>query len=288
MKILSGKAPAAAMKNGIKDQISESGDHPYLVIMKVGHDPASDVYVRNKLKACQEVGITCSVWQFDEDISQSDLIEKIHCANQDMSISGIMVQLPLPKHMIEQDVISAISPAKDVDGLHPKNVGLLACGCESSGYIPCTPLGIMFMLFYYGIPLYGKHVVIVGRSNIVGKPLAMLMLAQNATVTICHSKTENLKQICRQADILVTAIGKPKFFTEEYVGNNAVVIDVGINRDENGKLCGDVDADSVKDVVSALSPVPGGVGLMTVASLMFNCTMTQETKWKERFTYLEE
>ena len=270
MLILSGKEPSAALKANIRQSLSETGITPSLVIMKVGHDPASDVYVRNKVKACDEVGIHCEVREFDEHIQNLALINEIERVNKDQSVHGIMVQLPLPAHLNDLDVLSAIDPKKDVDGLHPLNAGHVfkSDGC---GYIPCTPLGILTLLCHYQINVAGKHVVIVGRSDIVGKPLAALMLAHDATVTVCHSKTKNLAKICRQADILVTAIGKPKFFTKEYVGRNAVVVDVGINRDENGKLCGDVDLDSIQDIAVAATPVPGGVGLMTVASLMYNC-----------------
>ena len=251
---------AALVKQGIT---------PCLAVILVGENPASKVYVKNKQKACEEVGIRSVTIEKEETLSQTDLLELIAGLNQDDSIHGILVQLPLPEHIDEAKVIEAVSPQKDVDCFHPVNVGHLYTGGE--GFLPCTPAGIITLLKKSGIQIAGKQCVVIGRSNIVGKPVAMLLMAENGTVTICHSKTKNLKDICLSADILVVATGRRNTVTREMVKPGAVVIDVGMNRDESGKLCGDVDFLGVCEVAGAITPVPGGVGPMTIAMLMKNC-----------------
>ena len=271
MKLLSGKEVAAQVKDGLRDIVNikkEEGKSFKLCVIQVGDDPASSVYVRNKEKACEYIGIESKVFKLDESADYYDVMALIHILNHDISVNGILVQLPLPKHLDENEILSLIDPAKDVDGFHQNNVGNLFLGNDT--IVSCTPQGIMDILRHYDIDVAGKECVVVGRSNIVGKPMAMLLLKENGTVTICHSKTKNLKEICKRADILVCAIGKPKFFNEDYVKDGAVVIDVGIHRMDNGKLCGDVDFDAVKDIVDAITPVPNGVGQTTVSSLMYN------------------
>lgn len=271
-KIIDGKAVSAEVRAEIKAEtekfISESGITPGLAVIIVGNNPASQVYVRNKKRACGEVGFFSSVIEMPEETTESELLDKIAELNSDEKIHGILVQLPLPKHISEEKIILAIDPKKDVDAFHPYNVGRIVTG--DYDLAPCTPSGVMELLRRYGISVRGKECVIAGRSNIVGKPMALLMLAADATVTVCHSKTANLADVCRRADILITAIGKPKFFGADYVKDGAVVIDVGINRTEDGKLCGDVDFDAVLDKVSAITPVPGGVGPMTITMLLRN------------------
>lgn len=271
--IIDGKKIASDIKNELKEKIAElkikNNKEVTLCVIQVGADPASSIYVRNKKKVCEEIGIRSLSYELPEETSQEELIKLIQDLNQRPDVSGILVQLPLPKHIDENIIIQNISPEKDVDGFNPINVGKLSIG--QKGPVPCTPAGIIQMLKRYNIPIEGKECVIVGRSNIVGKPMAMLMLRENATVTVCHSKTRNLADITRRADILIVAMGKPKFITREYVKEGAVVIDVGINRNENNKVCGDVDFDDVIDKVSAITPVPGGVGPMTIAMLMHNC-----------------
>ena len=271
-KIIDGKAVSAEVRAEIKAEtekfISESGITPGLAVIIVGSNPASQVYVRNKKRACGEVGFFSSVIEMPEETTESELLDKIAELNSDEKIHGILVQLPLPKHISEEKIILAIAPKKDVDAFHPYNVGRIVTG--DYDLAPCTPSGVMELLRRYGISVRGKECVIAGRSNIVGKPMALLMLAADATVTVCHSKTANLAEVCRRADILITAIGKPKFFGADYVKDGAVVIDVGINRTEDGKLCGDVDFDAVLDKVSAITPVPGGVGPMTITMLLRN------------------
>ena len=235
----------------------------------VGDDPASAVYVRNKQKACEEVGILSVTHHLDAETTEAALIKLVQDLNNDQNITGILVQLPLPSHIDEKKVLLAIDPDKDVDGFHPMNVGRLCSG--EDGYVSCTPAGVIALLKRYGIDAAGKECVIIGRSNIVGKPMIQLMLQENATVTVCHSKTKDLASVCARADILIAAIGKPKFVTADFVKDGAVVIDVGINRDENGKLCGDVDFETVKEKASFITPVPGGVGPMTIAMLLENC-----------------
>ena len=271
MQLLNGKIIADKVKDDLRDVVAKKkseGMSFKLCVIMVGDDPASSMYVKNKEKACEYIGIESETIKLPENVSQKEILNIIGYLNQDDSTNGILVQLPLPKHLDEQLILSAIKPTKDVDGFHPENVGNLFLGNDT--LVSCTPQGIMNILRYYDIDIAGKECVVVGRSNIVGKPMAMLLLEANGTVTVCHSKTENLKEICKRADILVCAIGKPKFFNEEYVKDGAVVIDVGIHRMDNGKLCGDVDFDSVKDIVSAITPVPNGVGATTVSSLMNN------------------
>ena len=283
MQLLNGKVIADKVKDDLQDIVTKmkgEGQTFNLCVIQVGDDPASSVYVRNKERACEYIGIESEVIKLTETVNQDDVISIIHGLNNDDSVNGILVQLPLPKHINEQFILSNIDPIKDVDGFHPENVGNLFLGNDT--IVSCTPKGIIGILNYYGIDITGKECVVVGRSNIVGKPMAMLLLRANGTVTVCHSKTENLKEVCKRADILVCAIGKPKFFNEDYVKNGAVVIDVGIHRMDNGKLCGDVDFDAVKDIVSAITPVPNGVGAMTVAMLMDNlvqAAMKQQGEW---------
>lgn len=249
--------------------MKEEGQSVCLAVIQVGNDPASTVYVGNKKKACAYIGIESRAFSLPEETREEELLALINQLNHDDSVNGILVQLPIPAHMDEKKVINAIAPEKDVDGFHPQNVGALSIG--EPGFVSCTPAGIIQLLKRSGVEIEGKECVVVGRSNIVGKPMALLLLRENGTVTICHSHTRDLKEICRRADILVAAIGKPKFFDDTYVKDGAVVIDVGIHRNEQNKLCGDVDAEKVMDKVSAITPVPGGVGPMTIAMLMHNC-----------------
>ena len=270
--IIDGKAVSAAIKDEIKNEVAslkEKGKEVCLAVIQVGNNPASTVYVGNKKKACAYVGIKSLAYELPEETTQEELLALIDKLNNDKEVNGILVQLPLPKHIDEDTVTERIAPIKDVDGFHPVNVGNLSIG--KKGFISCTPYGIIKLLERNNIETEGKHCVIIGRSNIVGKPMSMLMLRKNSTVTIVHSKTKNIKELTKQADILIVAIGKPKFVDGSFVKDGAVVIDVGINRDENNKLCGDVDYDSVIDKVSAITPVPGGVGPMTIAMLMNNC-----------------
>lgn len=276
-KIIDGKSISSFVKDKIREEVSYLKANSItvgLAVIIVGEDKASQLYVANKRKACENLGIMSETHYLPENTSQKELLELIDNLNKDKKINGILVQLPLPAHLDEKAVINAILPEKDVDAFHPVNVGKSMQG--DYDFVPCTPAGIMEMLKYEDIDLTGKHCVIIGRSNIVGKPMAMLMLHKNATVTICHSKTENLKDICKQADILVVAIGKPNFVNSDYVKPGAVVIDVGINR-VDGKFCGDVDFDDVEPITSAITPVPGGVGPMTIAMLMKN-TLTAALK----------
>lgn len=271
-KIIDGKHISQEIKDELKQEVAvlkASGRECALAVIQVGNDPASSVYVRNKKKACEYIGIRSLSYELDENTSEDELLALIDKLNADPSVHGILCQLPLPKHMDEDKVIKRISPEKDVDGFHPQNVGALVIGQQ--GFVSCTPAGIIQLLKHSNIQMEGKHCVVIGRSNIVGKPMALLMLRENATVTICHSRTRNLKELCKEADILIVAIGKPQFITADYVKEGAVVIDVGIHRDENNKLCGDVKYDEVEPVASAITPVPGGVGPMTIAMLMHNC-----------------
>ena len=277
--IISGKDISQEIKDELRDEVKElkeQGKHIALAVVQVGNDPASTIYVGNKKKACEYIGIESVAYQLDAETSQEELLNLIKELNETEKINGILVQLPLPKHISEDAVIRAIDPKKDVDGFHPMTVGLMNIGQKS--FLPCTPAGIIQLLKRSNISIEGKECVIVGRSNIVGKPLAALMLREDATVTVCHSKTRNLKEVCKRADILIAAIGKPKFFNHEYVRKGAVVIDVGIHRNENGKLCGDVDYDDVLPYVLAITPVPGGVGPMTIAMLMNNCVESARMK----------
>ena len=273
--ILSGKPVADTIEIRTRhsvEKIDDAGGSVTLVVIQVGNDQASNTYIRNKSKSCKRCGINTLTEKFDDDITQEELIECIHRLNERKEVTGILVQLPLPKHIDKDAVLQEILPSKDVDGFTYLNSGkLYTTGRESDSMRPCTAAGVIDMLDYYGVEIDGKNCVVVGRSNIVGKPTASLLLDRNGTVTICHSKTKDLKDVCKRADILICAVGKPKFFTVEYIKEGAVVIDVGINRDDNGKLCGDVDFDGVVDVAGAITPVPGGCGKMTVAELMSNC-----------------
>ena len=270
--IIDGKQISKDIKEELKAEVASlaaQGRKCCLAVIQVGNDPASSVYVGNKKKACAYVGIESLVYELPEETTEEELLTIIDKLNKDANVHGILCQLPLPKHINEDHVIKAISPKKDVDGFHPQNVGALVIG--EKGFVSCTPAGIIQLLKRSNIEMDGKHCVVVGRSNIVGKPMSLLMLRENATVTICHSHTKNLKEICKEADILIVAIGKPQFIDKEYVKDGAVVIDVGIHRDENNKLCGDVKYDEVEPVASYITPVPGGVGPMTIAMLMHNC-----------------
>lgn len=270
--IIDGKRISAEIKEECKERIAkykEAGISISLAVIQVGNDPASSVYVGNKKKACAFVGMESLSYELPEETSEEELLNLIGELNDRQDVNGILVQLPLPKHMNEEKILMAISPNKDVDGFHPMNVGALCIG--KKGFISCTPAGIIELLKRSNIQIAGKECVVIGRSNIVGKPMGILLLRENGTVTIAHSKTTDLKAICKRADILVVAIGKPKFITSEYVKEGATVIDVGIHRNENNKLCGDVDFDDVKEHCSAITPVPGGVGPMTIAMLMKNC-----------------
>lgn len=271
-QIIDGKKISLDIKNELKQQVielKEKNVEVTLVVIQVGTDPASIVYVNNKKKACEYIGIRSLSYELKESTSQEELLSLIDELNHRDDVNGILVQLPLPNHIDEDTVIQAISPKKDVDGFHPMSVGALNIG--QPGFVSCTPAGVIELLKRYHIEISGKECVVLGRSNIVGKPMAALLLQENGTVTICHSKTKDLKEVTKRADILVVAIGKPKFITSDYVKEGAVVIDVGIHRDEANKLCGDVDFDDVVNHVSAITPVPGGVGPMTIAMLMNNC-----------------
>ena len=274
-KLIDGKRISAEIKDELKREVAEwkeKGKEAALAVIQVGNDPASSVYVRNKKRACEYIGIGSLNYELAEETTEAELLDLIAELNAKKEVSGILVQLPLPKHMDEDKVIRAIDPAKDVDGFHPQNVGALVIG--QKGFVSCTPAGIIELLKRNDIEIDGKHCVVVGRSNIVGKPMALLMLRENATVTVTHSHTANLKEICKQADILIVAMGKNQFITADYVKEGAVVIDVGIHRDENNKLSGDVKFDEVEPLASAITPVPGGVGPMTIAMLMNNCVET--------------
>lgn len=280
--ILDGKAVSAAVKQEVKTEVEalkQKGISVGLAVIIVGDNPASRTYVNNKKKACAEAGIVSEEYALPESTTQAELLDLIDTLNKKDSIHGILCQLPLPKHLDEKAVIAAINPEKDVDAFHAVNVGHIMIGDYS--FLPCTPAGIMEMLKYYNIPVAGKECVVIGRSNIVGKPMAMLLLQQNGTVTVCHSKTVRLAAVTARADILVAAVGIPKFVTADMVKDGAVVIDVGMDRDENGKLCGDVDFDAVAPKASYITPVPGGVGPMTIATLLKN-TVTAARKVCEK------
>ena len=271
-QIIDGKKISQEIKDELREQVAklkEQGTNVSLAVIQVGNDPASSVYVRNKKLACEYIGIQSLSYELPEETSEEELVGLVQKLNEDPSVNGILVQLPVPEHINADKIIQTISPDKDVDGFHPQNVGKLVIG--ERGFVSCTPAGIIQLLKRSGIEIAGKHCVVIGRSNIVGKPMALLMLRENATVTVAHSKTHNLKEICQNADILIVAIGKPQFITADYVKDGAVVIDVGIHRDENNKLCGDVKYDEVAPKASAITPVPGGVGPMTIAMLMHNC-----------------
>ncbi len=271
-KIIDGKAISQQIKDELKEEVARKkaeGKSATLAVIQVGNDPASSVYVNNKKKACAYIGIESASYELPEETSEEELLSLIDKLNNDAAITGILVQLPVPKHIDEDKIIRRISPDKDVDGFHPMSVGALCIG--EKGFVSCTPAGVIKLLQYSGISIEGKECVVVGRSNIVGKPMSLLLLRENGTVTVCHSRTANLKEVCKRADILVVAVGKPKMIDADYVKDGAVVIDVGIHRMDNGKLCGDVDYDSVESKCSAITPVPGGVGPMTIAMLMYNC-----------------
>ena len=270
--LIDGKKISTEIKEELKEQVKkykEQGKEITLAVIQVGNDPASSVYVRNKKKACEYIGINSLAYELEESTTEEELLKLIGELNGRNDVNGILVQLPLPAHINEDKIIEAIDSKKDVDGFHPMSVGALSIGRK--GFVSCTPAGIIQLLKRSNIDISGKECVVVGRSNIVGKPMAMLLLRENGTVTVAHSKTKNLKEVTKRADILVAAVGKPKFITADYVKEGAVVIDVGIHRNEDNKLCGDVDFDSVVDKVSAITPVPGGVGPMTIAMLMYNC-----------------
>ena len=276
-KIIDGKQISLDIKNELKEKVAkykEQGIEITLAVVKVGNDPASAVYVRNKEKACEYVGINSKTLALPEETTEEELLNVVKKLNEDKNVNGILVQLPLPKHIDESKVLLTIDSTKDVDGFHPVNVGKMVIGEDT--FLPCTPAGIIEMIKRTDIDIEGKECVVIGRSNIVGKPMAMLMLKENATVTIAHSRTKELKEVTKRADIIVAAIGKAKFVTADYVKEGAVVIDVGMDRDENGKLCGDVDFESVSKVASAITPVPGGVGPMTVTMLLVNCLRSVE------------
>ena len=270
-QILNGKELSIKIKEDLRKEteaLKEKGINSGLAVIIVGDDPASRVYVNNKKKACEECGFYSEEYALPKETTEEELLKLIDTLNNKKEINGILVQLPLPKGIDSEKVLLSILPEKDVDAFHPQNVGKIMTG--DYDFLPCTPAGIMEMLKYENIEVEGKTCVVIGRSNIVGKPMSMLLLHKNGTVTICHSKTKNLKEVCRSADILVAAVGRPNFVTEDMVKDGAVVIDVGINRLESGKLCGDVDFENVKEKASYITPVPGGVGPMTIATLMQN------------------
>lgn len=267
-KIIDGKAISAAVKEQVRAEIERDKIKAGLAVVIVGDDPASRVYVNNKKKACELCGIQSFEYALPAETEQNQLLELIDTLNADKNVNGILVQLPLPDHFDEKAVIERISPLKDVDAFHESNVGKIMIG--NYAFLPCTPAGCMELIHSTGVDVAGKECVVIGRSNIVGKPMAMLLLHENGTVTVCHSKTKNLAEVCRRADILVAAVGRPNFVTADMVKDGAVVIDVGINRLENGKLCGDVKFDEVSEKAAYITPVPGGVGPMTIAMLMKN------------------
>ena len=266
---IDGKEISQMVKDELKERVKKEKIEATLAVIQVGSDPASTVYVGNKKKACEYIGIHSLAFELPEETKEEELLDLVRELNDREDVDGILVQLPLPTHMDEDKVIQTISPKKDVDGFHPQSVGALSIG--QPGFVSCTPAGVIQLLKRSGVEIEGKECVIVGRSNIVGKPMALLMLRENATVTVCHSRTKDLKEVPRRADILIVAIGKPRFITKEYVKEGAVVIDVGIHRGADNKLCGDVDFEEVEPVASAITPVPGGVGPMTIAMLMNNC-----------------
>lgn len=278
-QIINGKEISQQIKDELKAEVTrlaEMGRHACLAVVQVGNDPASSVYVNNKKKACAYIGIESESYELPEVTTEEELTALVEKLNSDHRVNGILVQLPLPAHIDEDKIIRTISPDKDVDGFHPVSVGRLWIG--EKGFLSCTPAGIIQLLKRSGITIEGKECVIIGRSNIVGKPMAALLLRENGTVTVTHSRTKELKEVTRRADILIVAIGKKQFITREYVKDGAVVIDVGMHRDENNKLCGDVDYEDVAPVTSAITPVPGGVGPMTIAMLMDNCVETMRIR----------
>lgn len=278
-QIIDGKRISQEIKDELKEEVAALKAHGIegsLAVVQVGEDPASSVYVRNKKKACEYIGIHSLSYELPEETTEEELLDLIASLNENDAVNGILVQLPVPKHIDADKIIRAISPEKDVDGFHPMNVGRLVIG--EKGFVSCTPAGIIQLLKRSGIEIAGKNCVIIGRSNIVGKPMALLMLQENATVTVAHSKTTDLKAVCKTADILIVAIGKKQFITADYIKEGAVVIDVGIHRGEDKKLFGDVCYEEVEPVASAITPVPGGVGPMTIAMLMSNCVESIHNK----------
>ncbi len=270
-EIISGKELAAKKRSEMKievENLTKAGKRPGLAVILIGNDPASRSYVKAKEKACKEIGINSVLKEMKEETTEEELLTEIDKLNKDLTIHGILVQLPLPKQISEQAVIEKIDPAKDVDGFHPINVGKMMIGEET--FLPCTPFGIVEMIKSKGIEIEGRHIVVIGRSNIVGKPVGQLLLNEHATVTYCHSRTKNMKEITKQADILIVAVGKANFIGKEFIKEGACVIDVGVNRLETGKLCGDVIFDEAKEVASYITPVPGGVGPMTITMLLHN------------------
>lgn len=281
-ELISGKQLAQTKRQEIKtqcEQLKENGIVPGLAVILVGDHQASRTYVRSKQKACKEAGIQSILKELPETVTEAELLARIDRLNEDADIDGILVQLPLPDHIDEEKVINRIAPEKDVDGFHPVNIGKMMTGQEA--FLPCTPAGIVEMVKSKGIDISGKHVVVVGRSNIVGKPVGQLFLNQHATVTYCHSRTKNMKEMTRLADILIVAVGNAKFIGADDVKKGSVVIDVGMNRDENNKLCGDVDFDEVKETASLITPVPGGVGPMTIAMLLHNTVKSANARKSE-------
>ena len=273
-QIIDGKRISQEIKDELKERmeaLKARGESRCLAVIQVGSDPASSVYVGNKKKACAYVGVDSLSYELPENTAQEELLSLIGDLNGNSRVSGILVQLPLPHHIDEEKILLAIDPRKDVDGFHPVNVGNLSIG--RPGFVSCTPAGVIQLLKRSGIEIAGKECVVLGRSNIVGKPMAMLLLQENGTVTVCHSRTKNLKEMAKRADILVAAVGRPRFVNHDFVKEGAVVIDVGIHRNEDNRLCGDVDFDSVAPLTSAITPVPGGVGPMTIAMLMSNCVL---------------
>ena len=273
-QIIDGKQISKELKDELKEKVTAyraQGIEITLAVIQVGNDKASSVYVGNKKKACEYIGIHSLSYELEEHTTEDELLDLIRRLNGDDKVNGILVQLPLPKHINEDKVIETIDAKKDVDGFHPMSVGALSIG--KKGFISCTPYGIIELLKRSGTDIEGKECVVIGRSNIVGKPMAMLLLQENGTVTVCHSRTKNLKEIAKRADILVAAVGRPRFVNHDFVKEGAVVIDVGIHRNEDNRLCGDVDFDSVAPLTSAITPVPGGVGPMTIAMLMSNCVL---------------
>lgn len=271
--IIDGKKISQDIKDELKKEVEELNQKnifPGLAVVLVGNDPASKVYVNNKKKACEYIGIKSFSYELPEETTEEELLNLIDVLNKTKEVNGILVQLPLPKHIDENKVLLSIDPIKDVDCFHPYNVGLVSIG-KTDGFLPCTPAGIVELIKRTNIEIEGKNCVVVGRSNIVGKPVSQLLLGNNGTVTTCHSRTKNLSKVCQEADILVTAIGKAQFIKEDMVKEGSVLIDVGVNRLEDGKLCGDIDFEGCKDKASAITPVPGGVGPMTIAMLMKNC-----------------
>lgn len=274
---IDGKAVAQEVREGVKervDRLKEQGITPGLAVVVVGDDPASHTYVKNKQRTCENLGMRSDLYSYPASLSEEELLRTIESLNADPGIHGILVQLPLPEHIEEFTVIQAIDPDKDVDGFHPVNAGKMLIGEEA--FLPCTPHGVIKLLEHYKIEMAGKHAVVIGRSNIVGKPAGLLLLEKNATVTYCHSKTADLASFTKQADIIIVAVGRPKTLKAKHIKSGAVIIDVGINRGEDGKLCGDVDFEDVQEVASFVTPVPGGVGPMTIAMLMDNTVRSAE------------